>query len=132
LVNAGNTTPEDAWESRYWARAQGDYDAVIAATAPQALASGKNWMGDKATFGDRSRKSFATEFQGFQILARKELSTDRVELKYQFAFQDSSDGSVPQTTKIVTLVRTKGVWRCAQTRSHDAGWDGDSQPEPES
>ena len=34
LVDAGNATPEAAWVSRYWARAQGDYDAVIAATAP--------------------------------------------------------------------------------------------------
>ena len=130
LVDAGNTTPEDAWESRYWARAQGDYDAVIAATAPQALATGKNWMGDKTTFGARSRKSFATEFQGFQILACKALSTDTVELKYQFAFRDSQDSSTPQQTKIVTMVEVNGVWRCAQTRAHDASWDAGSQPEP--
>ena len=37
LVDAGNTTPEAAWESRYWARSKGDYDAVIAATEPQAV-----------------------------------------------------------------------------------------------
>jgi RNA polymerase sigma factor (sigma-70 family) len=131
LVDAGNTTPEDAWESRYWARAQGDYDTVIAATDPRALGTGKNWMGDKATFGARSRKTFATEFQGFQILARKDLAKERVELKYQFAFQDSQDGSTPQQTKIVTLVKANGSWRVIQTRAHDASWDAGSQPEPE-
>ena len=133
LVDAGNTTPEAAWESRYWARAQGDYDAVIAATDPKAVATGKDWMGDKATFGARSRKSFVTEFQGFQILARKDLSSDEVELKYQFTFQDSQDAATSQPTiKIVTMARANGVWRCAQTRAHDASWDAGSQLEPES
>lgn len=34
LIDAGDTTPEDAWESRYWARAQGDYDGVWASNFP--------------------------------------------------------------------------------------------------
>jgi RNA polymerase sigma factor (sigma-70 family) len=131
LVDAGNTTPEDAWESRYWARAQGDYDAVIAATDPPTVPTGKNWMGDKATFRARSRKEYATSFQGFQILARKDLASDRVELKYLFPYQDSQDSSTPQHTKIVTMVEVNGVWRCAQTRGYDASWDAGSQPEPE-
>jgi len=54
LVDAGNTTPEAAWETRYWARAQGDYDAVIAATVPDKVDGAKSWMGDKATFRARS------------------------------------------------------------------------------
>lgn len=57
LVDAGNTTPEAAWESRYWARAQGDYDAVIAATHPQAIDGAKGWMGDKASFSVRSKRN---------------------------------------------------------------------------
>jgi RNA polymerase sigma factor (sigma-70 family) len=131
LIDAGNTTPEDAWESRYWARAQGDFDAVIAATYPsQAVDTGKNWMGDKATFRARSRKEYATSFQGFQILARKDLTSDRVELKYLFPYKDSQDSSTPQQTKIVTMTKVNGVWRCAQTRAHDASWDADSQLEP--
>ena len=134
LVNAGNTTPEDAWESRYWARAQGDYDAVIAATDPQALDPGRkiDWLGDKATFPASSRKEFATAFQGFQILARKDLSPDRVELKYQFTFANWQQSPNPQQTKIVIMVKVNGVWRSAQTRAHDASWDTDSQPEPQS
>src|ERR1700679_1756434 len=55
LVDAGNVTPEAAWESRYWARANGDYDAVIAATDPKSVDGAKAWMGDKATFRARSR-----------------------------------------------------------------------------
>ncbi|MDB6058021.1 MAG: polymerase, sigma-24 subunit, subfamily [Verrucomicrobiales bacterium] len=127
LVNAGNTTPEDAWESRYWARAQGDYDAVIAATDRQAVADAKKWMGDKATFRSSSREEFATSFQGFQILARKDLSSDKVELKYQFTF---ANRSTPKQAKIVTMVKVNGAWICAQTRAHDASWDSGSEIEP--
>lgn len=129
LVNAGNTTPEDAWESRYWARAEGDYDAVIAATDPQSVTGAKAWMGDKATFRANSREEFATSFQGFQILARKDLSSDKVELKYQFGF---GGGSNAKQAKIVTMVKVNGAWLCAQTRAHDATWDVGSQAEPES
>ena len=130
LVDGGNTTPEAAWESRYWARAQGDYDAVMAATVPDAQATAKSWMGDEATFGERSRKEFATSFQGFQILARKDLSADTVELKYRFSFADESANSTRQQTKIVTMVKVNGAWLCSQTRSHDAAWDSASEPEP--
>jgi hypothetical protein len=126
LVDAGNTTPEAAWESRYWARAEGDYHAVIAGTDPTAVKVAKDWMGDKATFHANSKEEFAS-FQGFQILARKDLASDKVELKYQFTFQSHS---TPTQTKVVTMVKVNGAWRCAQTRAYDATWDPDSQPEP--
>lgn len=122
LVDAGNATPEDAWETRYWARSIGDYDAVIAATAPEAVETAKAWMKDQATFRERSQEEFAA-FNGIQILARKELADDRVELKYKFAFDNQ-----PQT-KIVTMVKLNGAWVCHETRAYDAGWDVGSQPE---
>ncbi|MDB6121075.1 MAG: hypothetical protein JWQ71_68 [Pedosphaera sp.] len=127
LVDAGNTTPEAALESRYWARAHGDYDAVIAATDPQAVDGAKAWMGDKATFRARSQNEFAS-FKGIQILARKNLANGKVELKYQFAFQD---GSTRQQTKIAEMVKINGAWRSGQTRVYDASWDDGSEPEPQ-
>jgi hypothetical protein len=123
LVDAGNTTPEAAWESRYWARAKGDYDAVIAATDPQKVDAAKAWMGDKATFRARSQEEVAS----FRIFARKNLASDRVELKYQYAFQN---GSTRQQIKIVEMVKINGAWRSGQTRAYDASWDEGSQPEP--
>jgi hypothetical protein len=125
LVDAGNTTPEAAWESRYWARAKGDYDAVIVATDPQAVNAAKAWMGDKATFRARSREEFAS-LKGFQILARKDLADDIVELKYQFTFENHLE------TKIVEMVKLNGAWRCRQTSGYNANWDEGSQAEPQS
>jgi RNA polymerase sigma factor (sigma-70 family) len=125
LVDTGNATPEAAWESRYWARAHGDYDAVIAATDPQMVDVAKAWMGDQATFRERSQTQFAG-FKGLQILARKNVSNDRVELKYQFAF---GDNPTRQETKIVEMVKIEGAWKSGQTRAYDASWDASSQPE---
>ena len=124
LVDAGNATPEAAWESRYWARSHGDYDAVIAATDPQKVDAAKAWMGDKATFRARSQTEFAS-FNGIQILARKSIASDKVELKYQFAF------GTRQETKIVEMVKIEGAWKSGQTRAYDASWDDGSQPEPQ-
>jgi len=127
LVDAGNATPEAAWESRYWARAQGDYDAVIAATDAQKVDAAKAWMGDKETFRTRSQTEFAS-FNGIQILARKNLANDRVELKYEFAF---GNGPTRQETKIVEMVKIEGAWKSGQTRVYEASWDDGSQPEPQ-
>jgi hypothetical protein len=124
LVDAGNATPEAAWESRYWARAQGDYDAVIAATDPRTVDAAKAWMGDKETFRDRSKAEFDS-FKGIQILARKNLAADRVELKYEFAFGERRE------TKIVEMVKIDGAWKSGQTRAYEANWDDGSQPEPQ-
>jgi hypothetical protein len=133
LIDAGDTTPEAAWETRYWARAIGDYDAVIAATAPAAVEVAKAWMGDKTTFHARSQTDFAS-FLGFQILARKNLAGDTVELKYQFGFRDgnSPQQTKPQETKIVKMVEVNDVWRCRETRAYEASWDEGSELEPQS
>ena len=125
LVDAGNTTPEAALESGFWAQAKGDYDAVMASTEPQTQEEAKAWLGDKATFQARSQAEFAS-FQGVQILARKNMASDRVELKYQFAFQNRP---VPQITKIIQMVKIRGAWRGGHTRGYDASWDEGSQLE---
>lgn len=124
LVDAGNATPEAAWETRYWARAQGDYDAVIAATDPRMVDAAKAWMGDKEAFRAKSQKEFDS-LKGFQILARKDLANDKVELKYQFGF------GAREETKIVEMVKIGSAWKSGQTRAYDEGWDAGSQPEPQ-
>ena len=91
---------------------------------PHKVDTAKAWMGDKATFRARSQTEFAS-FKGIQILARKNLASDRVELKYQFAFGKR------QETKIVEMVKIEGAWKSGQTRVHDASWDDGSQPEPQ-
>ena len=95
---------------------------TIAATDLRKVDAAKAWMGDKATFRDRSQTEFAS-FKGIQILARKNLAGDRVELKYEFAFGERRE------TKIVEMVKIEGAWKSGQTRAHDPSWDEGSQPE---
>jgi hypothetical protein len=99
-------------------------DPNIAATLAQKVDTAKAWMGDKATFGARSKAEFAS-FKGIQILARKDLASDRVELKYHFAFGKR------QETKIVEMVKIDGAWKSGQTRAHEPSWDAGSQGEPQ-
>lgn len=99
------------------------FAVLLVATDPQALDGAKVWMGDKATFRAKSQAEFAS-FKGIQIFARKDLASDWVELKYQFAF---GDGSKRQETKIVEMVKVDDIWRCRQTRAYEAGWDDGSE-----
>jgi hypothetical protein len=124
LVDAGDATPEAAWESRYWARAHGDYDAVIAATAPEMVDAARSWMGDKAAFRSRSQSEFDS-FTGIQILARKAITKDKVELKYAFGF------GARQQTKIVEMIQIGTAWKSGATRPYDASWDEGSEFEPQ-
>ena len=125
LVDAGNTTPEAALVSGFWAQASGDYDAVMASTEPKRQNEVKAWLGDRATFRTRSQAMFAS-FKGLQILARKNIASDRVELKYQFTFQNRP---TPHVTKIIEMVKVGGAWRGGHTSGFDASWDDGSQPE---
>jgi hypothetical protein len=127
LVDAGNTTPEAALVSGFLAQSIGDYDAVMASTEPKTQADAKGWLGDKATFRGRSQTMFAS-FQGLQILARKTVASDKVELKYQFSFKSAP---APRVTKIIEMLKVNGAWRGGHTRAYDANWDDGSEPEPQ-
>src|ERR1035437_3237622 len=127
LVDAGNTTPEAAMEAGFWMQSTGDYDAVMASTEPKTQADAQGWLGDKATFRARSQTMFAS-FQGLQILARKTVASDKVELKYQFSFKSAP---APRVTKIIEVVKVNGAWRGGHARAYDANWDDGSEPEPQ-
>jgi hypothetical protein len=66
-------------------------------------------------------------FQGLQILARKTVASDKVELKFQFSRRNLA---VPQKTKIVEVAKINGVWKVGINRPYEASWDGGSEPEP--
>jgi hypothetical protein len=133
LVDAGNTTPEAALESLFWATANGNYDSVIASFVPQVRKEAKGWYGDKTKF---VASNFAS-FKGLQILARKIVADDKVELKYHFEKPYHSPGQTTTNTgavtKIVLLVKMGSAWEFPdnQSRSYETNWDEGSQPEPQ-
>jgi hypothetical protein len=136
LVDAGNTTPEAALETLFWATASGNYDALTASFAPRVRKEVRGWYGDKAQFAVNAR-GFSTFFKNLQILARKTVADDKVELKYHLEKLSSRPGQTTtnhvDVTKIATLVRIGSAWEFPdnESRSYETNWDEGSQAEPQ-
>ena len=134
LVDAGNTTPEAALETLFWATASGNYDALTASFVPQVRKEVRGWYGDKAQFAAQAER-FSSSFKNLQILARKTVADDKVELKYHFEKLYRRPGqtttSHADVTKIATLVRIGSAWEFPdnESRSYEANWDEGSQAE---
>jgi hypothetical protein len=130
LVDAGNATPEAALESSFWAAATGNYDAIADFYVPELRDEARNGHSDRSRFAAEAQSKFAS-FKGLQILARKEVAENKVELKYRFGFQNTRPGQTGDMVKIALLVKTGDAWRCAQTSRYEPGWDAGTQPEPQ-
>ena len=133
LVDAGNTTPEAALESFYWALFDGNYDAYIASYVPQARKEAANgWDGDKTKFATQMKKKY--EFvNGLQILASKTVADDKAELKYRLEFKPQGRGRADAATKIALLVKEGSAWELPENngKKYETNWDEGSQPEPQ-
>ena len=134
LVDAGNTTPEAALESFYWALFDGNYDAYIASYVPQARKKmAKSWGDDKTKFDTQMQKRYAF-VNGVQILARKIVADDKAELKYRLEFKPQSTGRADAATKIAILVKVGSAWESPgenNAKKYETNWDEGSQPEPQ-
>jgi len=134
LVDAGNTTPEAALESTFWASANGNYDDIIASYVPQMRKKVKGWLGDKNEFAIYARIRFMP-FKGLQILARKTVADDKVELRYHIDHINSWNHFRPPITnnvdQIQLLVKKGGAWKLSEMTRYGTNWDKGSQPEPQ-
>ena len=121
LVFAGYGTPEAALESAFWAIANGDYDAAIAST-PKASAIqvyGRN----PAQFKKEWQSGEFQDIASLQIIARKNLNADRVELEFQMLSAGQTDEQ--SEPGIVTLVKVGNEWKFDFRSVHGppANWD---------
>jgi len=130
LADAGNATPEAALESAFWLKATGDYDADIASYVPQMREQAKQWDGSKVEFTTQMKRNFE-RFKGLQIMARKTVASDKVDLFYRFEFAGERAHTKALTVeKVISMVNLGGAWKCGETTSHTADWDSGSVPEP--
>ena len=98
LVFAGYKTPEAALESALWAFQNVNYDAAVASVSPKDQ-DFKNRIKDLKRFKSMAREE--TEgFQSIQILAKKMLSGDVVELKYQIVHDGQTNCLITPTEKV--------------------------------
>jgi hypothetical protein len=132
LVDAGNTTPEAALESIFWATANGDYDAVISSYVPQMRKEAEELEGDKTMFSARQKSGFAV-FKGLQIVASKTVAADKMELRFFCEFQNQRLGQTKTNRgdQVLSMVKMAGAWKCVEKTAYTTNWDEGSQPEPQ-
>ena len=133
LIDAGNTTPEAALESVFWASANGNYDTVINSYVPQMREEIKSNYGSKARAVAGMRKKFAS-FKGLQIVARKIVADDKVELRYYCEFQNQRLGRTMtnRPDQVLLMIKMGGAWKCGDKTPYTTNWDEGGQPEPQS
>jgi hypothetical protein len=89
LVFAGFETPEATLESLFWAIANGDYDVAIA-SAPKESAV-KIYGRNSAQFKKEWQSGEFQNIASLQIIARKNLTADKVELEFQMLSAGQTD-----------------------------------------
>jgi len=121
---AGYATPEAAFESMLWAYLNGDYDMVMSSVGPKDQADlKKQFGGNPKRFQSQMRRA-SSQFKSAQILARKNLSADRVELKFQIV-TPGGGGRVATNCMIQPLVKIGNEWKLIMNEStqYKTNWD---------
>ena len=122
---AGYATPEAALESMIWAFLNGDYDVAMSSVGPKDQADlKKQFGGNPKRFKSEMRRE-STQIKGAQILARKMLSADKVELKFQIVAPGGGGGRVTTNCMIQPLVKIGNEWKLVMNEStqYKTNWD---------
>ena len=128
LAHVGYATPEAALQTITWAMIMGTYDQVNEGLAPEQSASEAKNLKGREDFEAR-QKVMAPLFKGFQVVAKKSLADDKVELKIRMD-GDPIPGQQRQMPPfmIQPMAKVGDVWKLGgSTRSHDAAWESDGQ-----
>ena len=128
LAFAGFTTPEATFQTIVWAAVHGDAEKAFACFSPQMQADITN-HGDRKKFNaDIQRKG--QQIQGLQVLARKTLSEDKVELRIKLdGIPTSNNGKQAHDSFIQPMVKIGNEWKLnGSTRPYTPDWDNGSKP----
>ncbi len=129
LANVGFATPEAALETITWTMMVGTYDQVNEAAGHDADEEAKE-PNNRAEFTAR-QQVIAPLFKGMQIVAKKVLTEDKVELKvrheYDPAVVELNKRPMPSFYR-QPMVRVGTNWRLGgSTREHTPEWDTTGQ-----
>ena len=115
LAFVGFATPERCWESCIWAMCSGNYEAMTNSCGPEMQEELENPQ-TKAEF-EAMMKSNTQNFGGMQVLARKEIAEDKVELK--ILMRDKTD-----EISIQPLAKIGDEWkRQGNSKAYSAEWE---------
>jgi RNA polymerase sigma factor (sigma-70 family) len=134
LAFVGYATPEAALESVTWAETCGTYEQANAGISPEILTIMAHELSNKhgREQFEASKKQMAKVMKGLQIVARKVLSDDKVELKFKQDFDPKMWKQITQAPApeylLQPMVKIGDEWKLGgSTRSYTASWDTDGQ-----
>ena len=81
LADVGYSTPEAALETMTWAIVNANYDKTVESFAPEMQAKMKKDPNDRKNV-ESAMKRGGSFFKGMQIVAKKTISDDKVDLKF--------------------------------------------------
>jgi hypothetical protein len=127
LAFAGYATPEAALESMVWAVAKGTYDQVTASIDPEVLKDESRALPKREDFKRQQERTAV--FKGMQIVGRKTLDGDRVELKVKVDGEPLPNSSVDRSAYVIEpMVKVGNEWKSSfMERCWQPDWDNDGQ-----
>jgi hypothetical protein len=123
LVFAGYKTPEAALESAFWALVTGDLDAFIASVPPNEQAETKKENPSSKRFKSEAKTGEFSGLKGVEIMARKNVSADKVELKFEMIDKNETN------LVIFPAVKIGEEWKFNLKAGHDyaTNWDNSGE-----
>jgi hypothetical protein len=130
LAFVGYATPEAALETFKWAMMRGTLEQVND-TAMAEMQDKTITSKDRDDF-EKKRAQVATAVKGFQIIAKKVLADDKVELKvrddYDLETMKKLTSNLPPDYMVQPMVRVGNEWKLGgSTRGYQNGWENDGQ-----
>lgn len=111
LANVGYATPEAALQTGFWAMIKGSYEQVIEGAGPEAADTESKNPNTQRDF-ETSQKVMAPLFKGMQVVAKKSLGDDKVELKVRVDADPipGQEQAIP-SLGIQRMVKIAGIWK---------------------
>ena len=121
LVFAGYETPEATLESMFWANVNGNYEAAMA-SLPKDQAV-KEFGKNPTKFKAESQHGEFEDFASLQIIARKNVDADTVELEFQEL--DKGENGNESEPDIASMMKVGNEWKLDANASSDytTNWD---------
>lgn len=124
LANVGYSTPEAGLETATWAMMSANYDKMIESFAPEMQTQMKKNPNSRQQF-ESAMKSGAPSFRGLQIMAKKTIADDKVDLKVWM--EATSANSPDNKYRLQVMAKIGNEWKVGGgTRSYQASWDNGS------
>ena len=127
---AGYATPEAALETITWKLWNATYDQMVEELPLSADEKAKELNNTKSREDfNTQRKKYVSHIKGLQIIAKKVLTEDKVELKVLMAHDDSPDLPPERTPYAVqSMIKVGNEWRLGgSTYEYQNGWENKGQ-----